>query len=268
MSDAARSATAPPLFFLSNPPGAGAPTLLEEELEHVRVLRLAAGDRCIGLDGQGHAWPLRIERIEGRRIELAPVPEEPLSDPEPGTEGSSLPWIELAIAWPRKNRCEGMIGSLVQLGAAAILPLEARFRGPEPCPAEPPERWAKIAREACKQSGRTWLPRFERKHTPEEACLRPKGALALLDPQGGMSFDTWLRSLLPAPIGIGSKERPIAIVIGPEGGFSPSEREAFLAAGASPVRLGPHVLRIETAAVAAMAVAATLLARPLRSDRS
>jgi 16S rRNA (uracil1498-N3)-methyltransferase len=251
-----------PCFFLAGPPVEGTPELLDEEREHLHVLRLAEGDRCTGLDGQGRAWPLRIARANGRRIELELAGEEPRFEPEPGAEGASLPWIEVAVAWPRRNRSEAMIGGLVQLGAASIVPLEARFRGPEPCPARPPDRWRKLAREACKQSGRAWLPVFEEAQTVEDLVGRPKGALAVLDPDGGMSFDTWLRSILPSPLGIGSRERPIRIAIGPEGGFAADERDALLLAGASSVRLGPHVLRIEVAALAAMAVAATVFARP------
>jgi 16S rRNA (uracil1498-N3)-methyltransferase len=237
--------------------------LLEEERAHLEVLRLAAGDRCLGLDGQGGTWPLRIVRA-GKRVELALEGEEPGTEPEPGSAGARLPWIEIAVAWPRKNRCEAMLGELVQLGAAAIVPVEARFRGPEPLPACPPARWQKLAREACKQSRRTWLPVLEGRATLEELCERPKGALALLDPDGGMSLDTWLRSLIPSLASLGTRERPIRVVVGPEGGLAPEEREALALAGGTPVRLGPHVLRIETAALAAMAVAATVLLGPLR----
>ncbi len=237
--------------------------LLEEELEHVRVLRMSPGDHCLGFDGRGGRWPLRIEAIAGRSIRVA-AEGPPEFEPEPGSPGASLPWIEVAVAWPRRNRAEPMLGSLVQLGAAAILPLDARFRGPEPCPAHPPERWEKLAREACKQCGRAWLPELAPAATIEDLARRA-GALAVLDPLGGMSFDTWLRSLLPAPLSIGSKRRPLVIAIGPEGGFAPEERSLMLERGASPVRLGPHVLRVETAAVAAMAVAATVLGRPGRA---
>jgi len=268
-----RDARPLPRFFLAEPPdGSPSPTpaparLLPEEAEHARrVLRLTPGDRAVGLDGEGHAWPLVALGGGGRtgRAPLAFAVDGTLATtPGYGEPGSPLPWIEVAVAWPRKARAEEMIGRLVQLGAAAITPLAARFSGAEPCPAEAPARWEKLAREACKQSRRTWLPRFEPPATPAVLGARRRDAfLAVLEPAGGMGLDTWLRSLVPGQGGAGSRARPIVLVIGPEGGFAPDEREALLAAGATAVLLGPHVLRIETAAEAALAVAAcTLLAR-------
>jgi 16S rRNA (uracil1498-N3)-methyltransferase len=178
----------------------------------------------------------------------------------PGEPGSVLPWIEIAVSWPRKNRVEGMVSRLVQLGAAALLPLEALQRGPERTPAAASGRTLKVVREACKQCGRSWLAEVEPARTPLELVRsRQEAQLALLDPRGGMSFDTWLRSLRPSASTCGTRTRPIVLVIGPEGGFTADERRAFLEAGASPVWIGPHVLRVETAAEAAMAVAAAVL---------
>lgn len=253
---------APPAFFLERTPHDGEPAFLAGEVEHaLRVLRMRAGDACLGLDGRGHRWPLRIERIEGQsiRLEVEGLPE---IEPEPGQEGALLPWVEVAVAWPKKPRAEDMIGTLVQLGAAAITPLLARHRGPEPIPEAPPERWITLARTACKQCGRTWLPELSAPLTPEElaeARGEAEAVQAYLDPRTGMSLDTWLRSLIPSPLGVGTRERPIVLAVGPEGGLSHEERTALLEVGTTAARLGPHVLRVETAALAAMAVAATIL---------
>jgi len=161
-----------------------------------------------------------------------------------------------------------MVARLVQLGAAAILPLSAELRGPEEVPEETPERLLRVARESCKQCGRAWMPRFDAARTPGElAVARRQGLLALLDPYGGLPFDTWLRSFQTSPLGVGTEERPIVLVVGPEGGFTAEERAALLEAAATPVWLGPHILRVETAAEAGMAVAAAVHAlRP--SSRS
>jgi 16S rRNA (uracil1498-N3)-methyltransferase len=183
--------------------------------------------------------------------------------PAPGEEGSMLPWFELAISWPRRNRVEDMLGRLVQLGAGSLRPLEARQRGPEEPPRSTDERLERLLREACKQSGRRWLPILE-------ACLTPSGLvearatspIAVLDPRAALSLDTWLRSLRPSPLGVGTRARPIVLVIGPEGGLAEDEIEALEGQGASRVWLGPHVMRIETAAEAAMAVAGVVHGRP------
>ena len=259
---------APPAFFLENPPGDSPARLLPEEREHARkVLRLRPGDLVLGLDGRGHRWPLRITQIFAREIELEPA-GPPEFTPEPGADGAELPWIEVAVAWPKKTRIDAMVGRLVQLGAAAITPLAAEHRGPEPVPKAVQERHAKLAREASKQSGRTWLPELGHALEVEElARSRSSGALALLDPRGGLSFDTWLRSL-PASHAFGTRARPIVLVVGPEGGFTSEERDALIEAGASPVWLGPHVLRVETAAEAAMAVAAAVLGLRMPGERA
>lgn len=262
---------APPAFFLARTPHEGAAELLPTEVEHaLRVLRLGEGDACLGLDGRGHRWPLTIKSVRGGEIALE-VDGLPEIEPEPGREGALLPWIEVAVAWPKKPRAEVMIGALVQLGVAAITPLEASHRGPGPIPARPPERWHKLARTACKQSGRTWLPELGRPLTPQaliEERAEAQSSAAFLDPRSGMSLDTWLRSLLSHPLGGGTRERPIVLIVGPEGGLSAEERTALYQAGTTGARLGPHVLRIETAALSAMAVAATVLCGVYPDERA
>lgn len=252
-----------PAFFLEAPADLGPPAapvqLAPGEEEHgTRVLRLRPGDRAFGLDGSGGRWPLVVTESGRRRLRLEPDgPRQ--SEPLPGEPGAALPWIEVAVAWPRKQRGEDMLGRLVQLGAAAVTPLEARFRS-GPLPSEVPDRWDRIVREHAKQCGRLWLPKLR----PPESCgalagrLEPTAA-ALLDPGAPLGFDTWVRSLPLGPSLLGTRARPLVLVIGPEGGFDAEERAALLTAGAGPARLGPHVLRVETAAEAALAVAAAML---------
>ena len=252
-----------PAFFLADDAKAGEPRLRPEDEQHAaRVLRLGVGDSLVGLDGCGGRHPLRVRSLHRGSFELEQAGPAELV-PGPGEAGADLPWFEVAVAWPRRNRVEGMVGRLVQLGAAAIRPLAARQRGPEEVPGAAAQRFERVVREACKQSGRAWLPVLEPTLTPEElAREHAQAAMAALDPLAGLSFDTWLRSLLPAPIGLGTRARPIVLVIGPEGGLAEEERNALLASGAGLAWLGPHVLRVETAAEAAMAIAAVVHGRP------
>ena len=262
MPEALSSAPRAPAFFLAEDASVADPRLRDEDAEHaLRVLRLAKGDALDGLDGRGRRVPLRIARVQKGRVVLeaaGPVEETP----EPGQEGSSLPWFELAVSWPRRNRVEDMVGRLVQLGAAAIRPLACRQRGPEEPPQKVSERLRRGVREACKQSGRWWLPVLEDCLTPAELGeARSTSPLAVLDPRAALSLDTWLRSLRPSPLGVGTRARPIVLVIGPEGGLTTAEHEALEARGASRVWIGPHILRVETAAEAAMAVAGVVHGR-------
>jgi len=252
----------PPAFFLADDAG-GEPRLCPEDEQHaLRVLRLAAGAPVVGLDGRGGRFPMRVRAVAKRALALEFVGEAE-QVPEPGAPGAPLPWFELDIAWPRRTRVEDMLNRLVQLGAAAIRPLIAQQRGPEDVPEEAPARLLRVAREACKQAGRTWLPVLEPPQTTDE-LLRglTNPAVCALDPRAGLPYDLWLRSLLPAPLALGTRGQPIRIAIGPEGGWSGEERRAWLEAGVSFTWLGPHVLRVETAAEAAMAVAAAVHGRP------
>lgn len=242
----------------------GRPRLAAEDERHAaQVLRLAAGDGLIGLDGRGGRLALRVVAVRKGALELEPAGPQS-HEPAPGAEGAPLPWFELAIAWPRRNRVEDMLTRLAQLGAAAIRPLAARRRGPEELPSGAPARMTRVLREACKQCGRSWVPELEPTLTPEElARARPAGALAVLDPYLGLPFDTWLRSLQPSPAGLGTRERPLVVAIGPEGGWAAEELDVFREHGATPCWLGPHLLRVETAAEAAMAVAGVVHGRPV-----
>jgi 16S rRNA (uracil1498-N3)-methyltransferase len=251
-----------PVFFVDvDPVAGGTGRLLEGEAEHARVLRLGPGDHCLGFDGRGGRHLFEIRSARGGQLDLGWL-ERVGDDLEPGQPGSALPWIELAVAWPRKTIGERLLGPLVQLGVARITPLSARWSGASDVPAHPPARWHKLVREACKQCERAWVPELGEPLAAEHLPGEREGAtIAILDAREGMSFDTWLRSLVPGTGRCGTRENPLVLAIGPEGGFAPEEREAFLEHGATRIRLAPHVLRIETAALAALAVAGTTLMR-------
>jgi 16S rRNA (uracil1498-N3)-methyltransferase len=230
----------------------GRAELLPCEAEHaLRVLRLAKGDRLIGLDGRGGSWPLSVAAVERGRLDLST--DGPLHrDPPPGGPGSALPWIELAVPWPKSGRAEEMLDRLTQLGAAAIAPIPCERAGPRPQDLSVPrrERFERILREACKQCGRTWLPVLHAR-VPEV-----QAEILLLDPTSARGLSQWVREHEPSRERGWTAERPLRVIAGPEGGFTAQERDGFLARGATPVSLGPHTLRIETAAEAAMAILA------------
>ena len=240
-------------FFLARPPAEGRVELLPGDREHaLRVLRIGAGDRLIGLDGRGGVWPLAVRRVEGDRLELEPAGEARF-EPAPGSEDAPLPWIEVALSFPKGNRVEEMLDRLTQLGAAAIAELRSERGGQrsDALAGARKVRADRILREACKQSGRAWLPELLTEPGTEPA------ERILLDPSAERSLSEWIRSV-PRP-------RRISVLVGPEGGFTDPERASFVAAGAVPLRLGPHVLRLETAAEAAMAVLACELSTVRRT---
>jgi 16S rRNA (uracil1498-N3)-methyltransferase len=245
-------------FFLARDlAGDGAPKLLPWEQEHaLRVLRLGPGDRLIGLDGEGGAWPLEVRSVTKRELELVRAgPAE--REPRPGEDGARLAWLEVAAAWPRGARAEELLDRLTQLGLSVFRPLESERTAPEAraAGASRRARLERIAAEACKQCGRTWLPRIEDEIALAELVARG-GELLVLDPEAPERLSQWLARRAEVSRPGWTRERPLVIVAGPEGGFSASERRLLAESGASAGRVGVHVLRIETALEVALGMVA------------
>src|SRR5260221_10323602 len=117
-------------FFLERRSPDGHAALLAGEAQHaLRVVRLQIGDRLTGLDGKGGSWPARVASV-GRDAVGLEIEGEGRVDPAAGAPGSLLPWIEIAVAWPRPGRVEDMLDRLPQLGAAAIAQLPCERAGP------------------------------------------------------------------------------------------------------------------------------------------
>jgi 16S rRNA (uracil1498-N3)-methyltransferase len=242
-------------FFLAAPPASGSKqvALATADAEHARVvLRLGPGDRCVGLDGAGSAWPLVVTASGKRGIEVE-VAGEVVREPAPGEAGAPLPWIEVAVAMPRGARAESMVDALTQLGVAAITPLLAR-RSPPPARSEGDhkrERLVRIAREACKQSGRSWMVELREAIDVARFARRDESHLIRLDPRASADLSTRIDAFGRRDF---TRARPLVLVIGPEGGFAPDEEALLDAAGSRPAAIAPHILRIETAAAAAVAI--------------
>ncbi|MDP6539156.1 MAG: RsmE family RNA methyltransferase [Planctomycetota bacterium] len=245
-------------FLLAGDPEAGPPTLAQGEARHaLRVLRLGPGDRLWGLDGRGASWPLEVVAVGRERLELARR-GPPEREPEPGTAGARAEWVELAVSLPRGARAAAMVERVVQLGLSRLLPLvtertasHARGAG-----GARRERLERAVGEAMKQCGRLWPTRIEAPLPLAEAVVFPDGArVVVLD---GADAAPALSSVLAAGRGAGpwTRPAPLLLFVGPEGGFTDDERALLASAGAEPACLAPATLRTETAAEAALAVAA------------
>lgn len=216
--------------------------LTGEEHNHLaRVLRLKAGARIELFDGQGRSAEAELVSVDRRHSALR-VEEPRLTPPLPLT-------ITACVATPKAKRAKRLIESLTELGVSEFVPLLSERGESRPPQRAELERWAL---EACKQCWRDRLPLFAEPMTPAQVVdrLAASGGIGLLP-------DTLeappLREVLPvAPL-------PLLFVVGPEGGFSPAEREA-LASALRPVSLGPLVLRVETAAQALVSGVAALWA--------
>ena len=203
-----------------------------------KVLRLRSGDELVVFAGDGYEYPASVEGVRGTRVAVA-IGEARAVDRE-----SPLA-VTLVQCIARADRMDVIVQKATELGVARIVPVQSR-RGVvrlEPAQAESKAaHWRSIAVSACEQCGRNRLPSIE---SPRR-LIDYLGAL----PAGGTR-------LLLAP---GAEGRPrasiggeVTIAIGPEGGLDDEEIEAFRLAGFDAMRLGPRVLRTETAAIAALA---------------
>jgi 16S rRNA (uracil1498-N3)-methyltransferase len=250
-------------FYLSRSPldagpqGRGHPELSPADADHaVRVLRLRPRDRFVGLDGRGRAWTVGVVAIQAGIPVLECIGDARL-EPRPGEPGAALPWIEVGLVLPRGERAEEIIDGLTQLGVAAISRLTSGRAHPASRQVSE-SREARVVRaaiEACKQSGRLWLPALPPVRPLEEWLASLVGGDTLwLDPRATTSFSEWLGRDRGG--WSWSEALPLRLLVGPEGGFTADEESSLRASGAAAACLGPHTLRVETAACAALAIAA------------
>ena len=233
-----------PRFFvpdaLSPPSRTEREMALPEAAAHhaIRVVRLTAGDTLTLFDGTGGEYPATRVRA-GRDGAIVRV------GPRFDIERESPLVVTLAQAIAANDAMDYAIRKAVELGAAAIQPLVTERSAPPPAGERGEKRlahWRGVVVAACEQCGRNRVPQVAPPIAFASLLAEWKGAGLLLAPEAA----TPLASLAP-PAG------PIALVVGPEGGFSEREMGAAQTAGIQCASLGPRVLRTETAGVAALA---------------
>jgi 16S rRNA (uracil1498-N3)-methyltransferase len=216
-----------------------------------RVLRLSIGARVDVFDGRGTEVSTTIAAVDARRITLL------LGDRRTVAPRATAP-LTLLQGLPRAERMDLVVQKATELGAARVVPVRAArsAAGQQ----GRPERWEKIAREAARQSGRADWPTI----APIAAL---EDALAGLAP-GGLRIVPWEEAPGARPLGgiLGSATAPgtappstVVMLIGPEGGLTEAEVERATAAGFVIATMGPRILRTETAAIVAMALAQAAL---------
>jgi len=231
-----------PRFFCPDPPEPGAPFALPPPAAHhaVRVLRLAVGAAVQLFDGSGAEYPAVLARVEREQVWLTvgdvrhPVVESPLL-------------LTLGQGLSAADKFDFVLQKAVELGVAAVAPLAMR-RSVVKLDAERAARrhqhWQGILRAAAEQCGRVRVPELAPLSSLERwvADLPGQGLRLWLSPEARQG----VADLRPPPAGV-------ILVVGPEGGFDPAEAALLQSAGFQAVRLGPRILRTETAALAALA---------------
>ena len=207
-----------------------------------RVLRLGVGDGCVLFNGDGNDYAARIVATAGKRglrvtigSALAVDRESPLR-------------LVLLQGIARGEKMDMILQKATELGVSAVLPLSSQrseVKLDDSRAAKRLAHWQSVVVAACEQSGRAMVPTVAAPGALAAvlAGLTGGGTRLLLDPDGTLSMPAL--TLEPAT--------PVLLAVGPEGGWSPLDREQLAAAGFQGLRLGPRVLRTETAGLAALA---------------
>ena len=236
-----------PRFYLPDPLHADTIISLHEASAHhaARVLRLSIGDAVTLFDGSGAEWSASISHIDRRAVEVHVHHAVPV-------ERESPLRITLAQGISSGERMDYTLQKAVELGITAIQPI-ACARSVVKLAGERADKrrshWQNLVIAACEQCGRNRIPAVAAIAPLTSWLAQPDSTATRL--MFAPEADHTLHNL-PRPAG------PVIMLAGPEGGFAPHEYTAALAAGFIPIRLGPRVLRTETAALAALAALQTL----------
>lgn len=198
------------------------------------VMRLSAGDELLVFNGREGEWRARVASVGKRAVALELVAQE-----RPQATG---PDLDLVIALVKRARLETIVEKAAELGARRVRPVITERTNADHTRVD---RLQAIATEASEQTGRLDVPQVVEPQKLEKLMAGWEAGRKLLfcDEAGDA------QPLLAAV----EEGGPWAILIGPEGGFSPREREVLRALPyATPATLGPRILRADTAAISAL----------------
>ena len=227
-----------PRFHIAHGLRAGLRFELPPDAAHhaARVLRLSPGDAVVLFDGSGGEYEASVSSVARGNVQVEVGAHH-------DRERESPLQVTLLQGVTSTDRMDFITQKAVELGVSAIQPVlcgksVVRLSGERAVARL--EHWRRVAIAACEQCGRNRIPQI-RAPLPVSRCVLESGtAGALLSPRGTMGLKEFVRN-------------PLAIAVGPEAGFDDEEERSFAAEGFVAVRLGPRVLRTETAALAALA---------------
>jgi 16S rRNA (uracil1498-N3)-methyltransferase len=212
-----------------------------ELIRHIRALRIEVGSEVVLLPHTGDG--VAAELIENGDLLLKRIVDRP---------SLPLPNISLASAWPKGTRGDDLVRRATELGVQQLIPLscERSVVGRNDLSPSKVKRWHKIANEVCQQCRRPDLPVLNGE-------LSKIGQLAT-------DFDDHLLICLspgatPLKQVVMKSDKPILLIVGPEGGFSAAEEQQLAADGAVLAGIGQTILRIEAAGPTALAIASHCL---------
>jgi 16S rRNA (uracil1498-N3)-methyltransferase len=220
-------------------------TLDDKDAHHLRsVLRCAMGDEIELCDEKGRCFTAAVAYIGRDGVECV------LKDVLPAREAAIRFTLAFSLLKGEKNEIVLRCGT--ELGLAAFLPFDSEHSVVhlEAKKTSRTNRWQRIVRAAAGQARRDLLPEVANLHTWEELLAvipHYEKKILFFEGKGGLSLSTALRDVFPGD--------RVLLITGPEGGFSAAEVAEVNAHGGLTVTLGPRILRAETSAVVAAALA-------------
>ena len=222
--------------------------LVGDEARHaVTVARLAVGESIAPTNGHGAMAQCVVLEASPKKVLVRVESVDQIAPLRPEV------WLVQALA--KGDRDERAVEACTELGVDRIIPWQAarsisRWSGEKETKGL--ARWGKIAAEASKQSLRAWVPQVAPLVGLAQLCdLARTHHMVLLEPTASASLAQGLKDA----------SGPVVLVVGPEGGIAPSEREALEAAGAVSGSVGPLVMRTSSAGMAGLTIANHVLGR-------
>ena len=216
-------------------------TLIGDNAQHAKVLRLKAGEEVLLCDGEGNECLCRVEEMDARQLTVT-VTSRRESSTEPAVR------VSVYMAFPKADKLEHVIQKATELGAYEIVAFPSArciSKPDEKSLAKKVERWQKIAASAAEQSGRGRIPQVLTVPSYKAALERAAEAdKALLFYEN--EHATTLRMALEG------QYASVSLLTGPEGGLEESEVKQALEAGLQVCTLGSRILRCETAPLCAL----------------
>lgn len=214
-----------------------------DEAHHAaKAARLRVGERVQIGDGRGHLARAEATSINADAVELVVIDAWMVEREQPEV------WLAQSLA--KQGRDEQAVEQATEVGVDRVIPLGTeravvKWEGAKKTSGH--ERWQRIVREATKQSLQPYLAPVDSLHSLTELLERPDIQLIALDHRAD-------KSILDVPIEPLPGAPAIVLVVGPEGGWSDSEKEAIVAAGGGVAKLGDGVLRASSAGPIALAL--------------
>lgn len=208
-----------------------------EQAKHLSVLRIKPGELIKIFDSIGHRYISKVIKSRRKEVLVEILKEEAYSAESPLS-------IILAQGVPKGEKMDFIIQKSTELGVKTIIPIiSERSEVKETAKIE---RWRKIALSASGQSGREKIPAIEEPVSLEKFLNRNQKGIIFSEEEKPQDLKKALKNLE----GVAT----ITLLIGPEGGFSPTELTLATNGGFTPASLGPRILRTETAAITAISI--------------